>query len=100
MHLKVRLLRVRGHRLRWAEVLNGPAYQGDLVTYELSSAAGYVRAATLLMRDPAARKQLPDLYEPVLVGMATLALKLRGFERHDGPDGPYSVIQEWHCELP
>jgi hypothetical protein len=35
-----------------------------------------------------------------LLGFAPLAFQIRGFERHEGPDGPYSVIQEWHCELP
>ena len=86
--------------MRWREILNGPAFQGDLVTYELKAGAGTVRAATLLLRNPATMKQLPDLYEPVLVGMATLAITLRGYERHDSAEGPYTVVQEWHCELP
>lgn len=43
---------------------------------------------------------LPPLYEPVLIGIAPLALQLRGFERMKEPEGFYSVIQEWHCEMP
>jgi hypothetical protein len=70
------------------------------VTYEIKAGAGTVKAATLLLRDPAAPRRLPDLYEPVLVGMATLVLKLRGYERHESQEGPYTVVQEWHCELP
>jgi hypothetical protein len=68
--------------------------------YEKNSKSGWVRAVTLASPDPAVRSQLPDLFEPVLDGFAPLAFRLRGIERHEGPDGPYSVIQEWHCELP
>lgn len=98
MRFLVRPLRVRGRRLPWREVQNGPAYEGDLVTYEAMGKSGRTVAATLAGRDPMSAKPLPDLYEPVLVSVAPSALRLRGFERHDGPDGPYSVAQEWHCE--
>jgi hypothetical protein len=100
MHFKVRPLRIRGRRLPWREVQNGPVFEGDLRTYEMQHGGHWVKAATLALRDPAACSLLPDLYEPVLVGIAPLALQLRGIERHDGPDGRYSVVQEWHCELP
>ena len=100
MRFKVRPLRVNGRRLPWREIVNLPAFDGDLRTYEMQVRGRWVRAATLATFDPAARAALPDLYEPVLIGIAPLALQLRGFERHEGPDGPYSVLQEWHCELP
>ena len=100
MLFRVRPLRDRGRRLVWRDVLNGPVYEGDLRTYELQVGVHRVRAAALAGLDPIAARQLPDLYEPVLVGIAPLALVLRGFERQRGDDGPYSVIQEWHCEWP
>lgn len=100
MRCVIRPLRLRGRRLPWRDVQNGLAYEGDLVTYEMQAGGGRVIAATLMGRDPAVPKQLPDLFEPVMTGISTLAFRLRGFERHDGPDGPYSVAQEWHCELP
>ena len=93
-------MRVSGRRLPWREVVNGPVFDGDLVTFELQVRGRWVRAATLSGRDPAAPKQLPDLYEPVLLGIATAAFQLRGFERQDGPEGPFAVVQEWHCQLP
>jgi hypothetical protein len=93
-------MRLCGRRLAWREVLNGPVYQGDLLTYELQLSGHRVRAACLASLDPAAARTLADLYEPVLVGIAPLALVLRGFERQRGAEGPYSVIQEWHCEVP
>jgi hypothetical protein len=43
---------------------------------------------------------LPDLYEPVLLGFAPLAFRLRGFERVEGPEGPFAVVQEWRCDVP
>lgn len=99
VRFNVRPLRVNGRRLPWREVQNGPAYEGDLTTYEMHGKAGRVFAAKLAGPDPVSPNQLPVLYEPVFTGMATLAFRLRGFERHEGTDGPYSVAQEWHCEL-
>lgn len=75
-------------------------FEGDLRKYQMQSGAHWVKAATLALRDPAAQSLLADLYEPTLVGIAPLASQLRGIERHEGPDGRYSIIQKWHCELP
>ena len=100
MRFVVRPMRVQGRRLPWREVVNRPAFTGDLRTYELQTRKGAVRAATLASPDPALRAPLPDLYEPVLTKISPQALELRGFERHHGSDGPYSVVQEWLCELP
>ena len=98
MHFRVRLLRERGRRLRWQDVLNGPSYVGDLRTY-LSSGDHRSTAATLVSSD-SNRAMIPDLYAPALLGFSTLAFRLRGFERTEGPDGSYAVVQEWHCEMP
>lgn len=100
MRFKVRPLRIDGRRLPWREIVNRPAFDGDLRTYELQLRGHWVKAATLAAFDPAAHAALPDLFEPVLVGIAPLAFQLRGFERHEGLEGAYSVAQEWHCELP
>ncbi len=100
MRFVVRPLRIRGRRLPWRDVQNGPAYEGDLITYEMQGKEGRAVAATLAGPSPVGPKPLPDLFEPMLLGVSTLAFRLRGFERHDGPDGPYSVAQEWHCEMP
>ncbi len=100
MRFKIRPLRINGRRLPWREIVNRPAFEGDLRTYEMQLRGHRVKAATLAAFDPAVQAALPDLYEPILVGIAPLAFQLRGFERLEGPDGPYSVAQEWHCELP
>jgi hypothetical protein len=44
--------------------------------------------------------QIPDLYEPVLLGFATLAFRVRGYERVERGGEAIGVVQEWHCELP
>jgi hypothetical protein len=40
----------------------------------------------------------PPLYEPVLLGFAPLAFRVRGFERVDTEQGGLGVVQEWHVE--
>jgi len=100
MRFIVRPMRLHGRRIPWREAINRPSFTGDLRTYELQTGKGSIRAATLANPDPAARALLPDLYEPVLTIISPQAIELRGFERHEGADGSYSVIQEWHCELP
>ena len=49
---------------------------------------------------PAGEPSIPDLYEPALLAISSLALRLRGYERLEERDGPRAVLQEWHCELP
>ena len=55
--------------------------------------------ATLRPADPMVESPLPKLYEPVLLGFATQAFRLRGFERVQSSSGDYAVVQEWHCEF-
>ena len=100
MLFRIRPLRERGRRLPWREVVNGPVYRGELLTYELQAGSQRVRVAALNGLEPAVAKTLPELFEPVLVGVAPLALVLRGYERIESDRGAYTVVQEWHCELP
>lgn len=58
------------------------------------------RVVTLRPTDPVAQRLVSELYEPVFTVFAPLAFRLRGFERVEGKDGRYSVVQEWHFELP
>jgi hypothetical protein len=53
---------------------------------------------TLRAADPMTKAPIADLYEPVLIGFSLLAFRIRGFERAAGPQGPFAVLQEWHCE--
>ena len=100
MRFKVYLMRRRGRRLPWRQVVNGPFYIGELLTHEIQVGGHRYRAATLRPLDPVAPAPIAELYEPVLLGFTVLAFQLRGFERVDGPSGGFSVVQEWHCEAP
>lgn len=50
--------------------------------------------------DPMSSDKPPPLYEPVLLGFAPIAFRLRGFERVGQADNAYTVVQEWHVEEP
>jgi hypothetical protein len=81
-------------------VQNGPRYVGSLITHAVDMGNERYTVATLRPLDPVVAPSVPDLYEPVLLGFSPLAFRLRGFERIESASGGYSVVQEWHCELP
>jgi hypothetical protein len=101
MRFKVSLMRRRGRRLPWREVMNGQNYVGELVTHLVHHGEEQFEVATLRLPGcPKGRELVPDLYEPVLIRFATLAFRLRGYERVGDGENAYSVVQEWHCETP
>jgi hypothetical protein len=100
MRFKVFLLRSRGRRLPWRDVKNGKTYVGTLTTRVVEHNGERYSALDVLPADPMSSDRPPPLYEPVLLGFAPLAFRLRGFERVEGLDGGWGVVQEWHCEEP
>jgi hypothetical protein len=100
MKFTVYLLRRRGVRLAWREVRNGPRHTGQLTSYRVDKAGESFNVAALSPDDPQAERLVPDLFEPVLIGLSPLALRLRGFERIENGEGTFAAVQEWHCELP
>ena len=101
MRFKVYLLRRGGRRLDWRDVVNHPPHVGELVTHLVTSRGRQYTAATLRpLGAPVATPAVPDLYEPVLLGVYSLAFRLRGYERLEEREGARAVLQEWHCELP
>ena len=100
MKLRVYALRERGRLLPWRSVRNGPSYIGTLTTYTIKSGERTYRAIRLASGNPAENHDLWNLYEPVLIGFAPNAFRIRGFERVESSDGPVGVVQEWHCEDP
>jgi hypothetical protein len=86
--------------MSWQDISNGHAYVGDLRTVEGLSKECHYTCAELISTGGVTKHLLPRLYEPVLIGIAPLAMVLRGFERMKEPEGYYSVVQEWHCEMP
>jgi hypothetical protein len=101
MRFKVRPLRHCGRKRSWREVQNGPAFVGDLVTFIREVNGELIGVATLMNPEsPATASLLPELYQPALVWVTPLALRLRGFERCENRKGVFSLVQEWHCEMP
>jgi len=100
MIFKVYLMRIGGRRRAWRDIMNGPAYGGDIRTVTQTSGDSIYTQAMLVSTRALAEAQLPALYEPVLVAIAPMALQIRGFERVKEPGGFYSVVQEWHCINP
>lgn|SRR5688572_18252141 len=100
MRFKVYLLRDRGRRLPWRDVINGPNYVGDLVSEQVTIGEGRFNLIRLRAEDPAVPSPIAPLYEPVLLGFFTLAFRLRGFESVSRGTSAFGVVQEWHCELP
>jgi len=100
MRFKVYRLRRAGRRRDWREVVNEPPQIGDLIMHLVTSRGRQYSAASLRPTGaPAGEPPIPDLYEPVLLGVYPLALRLRGYERLEEDDGARAVLQEWHCEL-
>ena len=98
MKFRVRLLRRRGQRLPWREVLNSPSCVGDLITVSVDISGERYQAAELRAADPMVESPIPKLDEPVLLGFAPQAFRLRGFERVPSSAGGSAMVQEWHCE--
>jgi hypothetical protein len=100
VRFKVYLLRRRGRRLSRREVFNGPGYIGALITHVEEHNGEQYSVLSLQPTDPMSSERPPPLYEAQLLGFAPLAFRLRGFERVEGNDDGYGVVQEWHVEMP
>lgn len=100
MNVRVLPMRHHGRRLKHSEWVNQPTVEGVLSMAELSTKHGHVKFVSLTDTSSGLRTALlPDLYEPVLTMLGNWVLVLRGFERCDGQDGRFSVVQEWHCTV-
>lgn len=75
-------------------------YVGDLRTH-LTTTRGRGSRSRPFLGGPLHGNILPQLYEAMLDGFSTLALRLQDFERHAGADGGHFNVQpECHVELP
>ena len=84
----------------WRDVVNGPKHVGDVVSEQVTLAEERYRCLTLRSEDPAVPSPIPALYEPVLLGVFPLAVRIRGFETVSRGTSSFGVVQEWHCEVP
>lgn len=94
------MLRHRGRRLLWRDVKSGKTYTGTLTSCEMQHGNERYTLLELRPAEHGSSDHPPPLYEPVLLGFAPIAFRLRGFERIGQGDNAYSVVQEWHVEEP
>ena len=100
MLCRVYLLRRRGSRRPWREIVNGTAHEGELRTHYLTlESARYFVASLLAPGDALCRPLVPDLWEPALVSAGNGFLVLRGYERLGNTKDAPAVVQEWRCEV-
>jgi len=100
MRFKVYVLRNRGRPIPPRHVRSEPALVGQLTTYFATLNGVPYHVATFKPENPMEGPLIPDLYEPVLIGMSTLGFRLRGYERVEDRGGALGVVQEWSCEPP
>ncbi|MFN0303515.1 MAG: hypothetical protein ACKVQU_24525 [Burkholderiales bacterium] len=98
MKFRVYLLRERGRKRLWRDVRNGPSFVGDLRTASQMGPDGHYQFASLHSDSPMLDPVIPNLFNPTLHSVAVQAMRLRGIERLDSPDGLIAVVQEWYCE--
>lgn len=100
MIFTVKCLRRAGERVPIKDVESLPGFRGDLRMH-IRTYPGQepVRVASLMDVGNAGTGAilLPELFEPVLVDMAPLALRLRGIERLKDGARVVAVVQEWLC---
>ena len=100
MIYQVQMLRREGRLLSRDELARLPPAEGRLLTHSAPSRfSRAVLVATLV--DPrsqtAENRLLPPLYCVELLGIATLAIRLRGFELIGRGEQARVVLQEWLC---
>src|SRR4051812_22201959 len=98
MKWRVRLMRKAGRSISWKLVLNEPGLVGHIRTNVSHGNGAPYRLAVLHSNDSLIAKGI-ELLEPQLVMLGDQALILRGYERLESDDGPFTVLQEWRCEL-
>ena len=87
MIFKVYLMRRGGRKLSWQDTINGPAFVGDLTLCSVTSRHGVYKVAQLITPGGISTVLLPPLYEPVLTGIAPLAMRATRLRADEGAGG-------------
>ena len=92
-------MRKAGRRIPWKTLINQPGLIGTIRTHSCSyGSQGPFKVAALHASDSPIMEGI-ELLEPQLLMLGEQALILRGFERLRNDEGPFTVMQEWRCEL-
>ena len=98
MKWRVRFMRKAGRRTPWKILINEPGLVGTIRTH--SCTYGHqepYNVAVLNVSDSPIAEGI-ELLEPQLLMLGDQALILRGYERLQNEEGPFTVLQEWRCE--
>ena len=92
-------MRNAGRRIPWKVLINEPDLIGTIRTHSCIYGDQEPNVAVLNVSDSPIAEGI-ELLEPQLLMLGDQALILRGYERLVSEDGPFTVLQEWRCELP
>src|SRR5258705_13817288 len=98
MKWRVRLMRNAGGRIPWKILINEPGLIGAIRTHYCSYGSQGPFSVAVLNVDVRPVSEGIELIEPQLLTLCDQALILRGFERLQNDEGPFTVLQEWRCE--
>ena len=90
-------MRKAGRRIPWKVLINEPGQVGTIRTQVCNYGSQGPYSIAVLSGDSVVANEI-ELLEPQLAMMGDQALILRGYERLQDEDGPFTVLQEWRCE--
>jgi hypothetical protein len=96
MKWRVRLMRKVGRRIPWKILDNEPGLVGTIHTHYCSY-ADQERYKVAALTCGKVHAEI-ELIEPQLLDLGDRVLILRGYERLQSDEGPFTVLQEWRCE--
>lgn len=99
MKWRVKLMRKAGRRIPWKILINEPGQIGTIGTHWCTYGGQVPYSVAVLRASDRPIEEGIELLEPQLVMMGEQALILRGYERLQGNDGAFTVLQEWRCEV-
>ena len=91
-------MRKAGRRIPWKILINEPGQVGTIRTHSCTYGDQEPYSVAVLRASDSPIEEGIELLEPQLLMLGDQALILRGYERLQSEEGPFTVLQEWRCE--
>jgi hypothetical protein len=91
-------MRKGGRRIPWKVLINEPGLVGTIRTHSYTFGDQEPYSVAALRASDSPIEEGIELLEPQLLMLGDQALILRGYERLQNDEGPFTVLQEWRCE--
>ena len=91
-------MRKAGRRIPWKILINKPGLVGTFRTHSCTYGDQEPYDVAVLNAGDSPIAEGIELIEPQLLMLGDQALILRGYERLQNEEGPFTVLQEWRCE--